>query len=72
MAVKNNIIGIKLQVCVDDESSGTTKSSKLSFSKVKLDATDEQLLAAGNAIAELQTQSLSGVRTVVTSDLMEE
>ncbi len=72
MAAKKTVIDMKLQVRVEDESSGTLKYKNVSFSKVNFAATDEQLLAAGNAIAELQTRNLSGVRTVVTGDLAEE
>ncbi len=72
MSTSKKISEVKLLVRVEDDSSGTTKVKNLSYSKIKLAATDEELLAAGNAIAELQTRTLSTVRSVVTGDLMEE
>ncbi len=70
MATKKNLVDLKLQVQVEDESSGTLKTKNLSYTKIKLTASDEELLTAGNAIAELQTRNLSNVRSVVTGDLI--
>ncbi len=72
MTAKKKLIDVKLQVRVEDESSGTSKIKNMSFSKIKLAATDEELLAAGTAISELQTRTLNGIRSVVTGDLGEE
>ena len=72
MATKKNLVNVKLQVQVEDDSTGRTKLKNLSFSKIKLSVTDEELLTAGNAIAELQTRNLSNVRSIVTGDLMSE
>ncbi len=72
MATKKNLVDLKLQVQVEDDSSGSTKLKNLSYTKIKLNATDEELLTAGNAIAELQTRNLSNVRSIVTGDLMSE
>ena len=72
MATKKNLVNVKLQVQVEDDSTGSTKLKNLSFSKIKLSVTDEDLLTAGNAIAELQTRNLSNVRSIVTGDLMSE
>ena len=72
MATKKNLVNVKLQVQVEDDSTGSTKLKNLSFSKIKLSVTDEELLTAGNAIAELQTRNLSNVRSIVTGDLMSE
>ncbi len=70
MATKKNLVDLKLQVQVEDDSSGTTKLKNLSYTKIKLTASDEELLTAANAIAELQTRNLSNVRSMVTGDLM--
>ncbi len=72
MATKKHVIDVKLQVRVEDDSSGSTKIKNVNLTKVKFTATDEELLAAGTAVAELQTRALSGVRTVVSGDLMED
>ena len=48
------------------------KIKNLNFNKVKFSVTDEELLTAGKAIADLQTRALSGVRSVVSGDLMED
>ena len=57
-------IDMKLQVRVEDVSSGTSKVKNLSFSKIKVSATADELYAAGNAIASLQSRPLSGLRTL--------
>ncbi len=72
MATKKNLVDVKLQVRVEDTSSGTMKVKNLSFSKIKMTATDDELLTAATAISELQTRALTGIRSVVTGDLMEE
>ncbi len=72
MSARKSLIYVKLQVRVEDESSGTTKYKNLSLSKIKLTVTDAELLEAGTAIAELQTRNLSSIRSVVTGDLVEE
>ncbi len=72
MAAKKSTVDVKLQVRVVEESDNTSTTKNLNFSKVKFTATDEELLTAGNAIADLQTRPLSGIRSIVTGDLMEE
>ncbi len=72
MATKKNVVDVKLQLRVEDESSGSMKIKNLNFNKVKFSVTDEELLTAGKAIADLQTRALSGVRSVVSGDLMED
>ena len=69
MATTSKTIDMKLQVRVEDASSGTSKVKNLSFSKIKVSATADELYAAGNAIASLQSRPLSGLRAVATSDL---
>ncbi len=72
MATKKNLVDVKLQVRVEDESSGSVKIKNVNLSKVKFSATDEELLTAGKAIADLQTRALEGIRSVVSGDLLEE
>lgn len=40
-----------------------------SLNQIKLDATADQLLAAGEAVAHLQSQTLSGIRVIDSYDL---
>lgn len=63
MAVTKTCTDIKLLVGVetDETKNGKAVTKNLSFSRIKTDATDEQLLAAGQAIAGFQTHDLSGV-----------
>lgn len=72
MATKMKMVDLKLQIRVEDESSGSMKIKNVNLTKVKFSATNEELLAAGKAIADLQTRALSGVRSVVSGDLMED
>ena len=51
MATTSKTIDMKLQVRVEDASSGTSKVKNLNFSKIKVSATADALYAAGNAIA---------------------
>ncbi|WP_297020546.1 DUF1659 domain-containing protein [uncultured Dialister sp.] len=71
MAAVKAISDVKLQVRFNN---GTTASGKaavktVTLSQVKLDATDQQLLDAGNALAGLSSLTLNGVRRVDTGDL---
>ena len=73
MAAVKSMTDLKLLVVVEN---GTTASGKkstknITFSQVKLTATDEELLAAGNAVAGLLSSSLSGLKLVNTYDLAE-
>lgn len=63
MAAIKTITDVKLLVEVEktDDKTGKPTTKKLSFSKIKTDATNDQLLAAGKAIANLQTNPLEGV-----------
>lgn len=69
MSTTSKTIDMKLQVRVEDASSGTSKVKNLNLNKIKVSATADELYAAGNAIAALQSRPLSGLRTVATSDL---
>lgn len=62
---------IKLQVVVENGTTSTGKKAtkNLSFSQINLNATDDQLLEAGKAIAGLLSTSLSGLRLINTYDL---
>ena len=64
MAAIKTIVDAKLLVVVE---TGETKNGKaltknLSFSKIKTDATGDELLTAGTAISSLQSRTLSGVK----------
>ena len=65
-----NLILIKksLQIFLEDNEGNT---SKISFSKLNLAATANQLLTAANAIGELQTLTVKEYRVVDTSTLSE-
>lgn len=71
MAATKKLYDIKLQVRV--ENGTTTTGSKalksLNLNQIKLDATADQLLAAGEAVAHLQSQTLSGIRVIDSYDL---
>lgn len=69
MSTTSKTIDMKLQVRVEDASSGTSKVKNLNFSKIKVSVTADELYAAGNAIASLQSRPLSDLRTVATSNL---
>lgn len=71
MAATKNMTDIKLLVIVEN---GTTASGKkatknISFNQIKLNATDDELLDAGKAVAGLLATSLAGMRLVNTYDL---
>ncbi len=74
MTVKANTTNLVLQLRVENgtTSSGETALKSINLSKIKLDATDQALLEAGNAAGALQSHSLEGVRRVTTADLVEE
>ena len=70
MATKD-IYDVKLQVRVENGSttSGKTAYKNINVPQVKLTATDDELLAAGQAIGNLQDNPLAGVRLVNSYDL---
>lgn len=73
MAVSSNTTDIKLQIQIE---TGETKNGKavlknLNFSKIKASATNEELFAAGSAIAGLQTKTLADINAVSTHVLTE-
>ena len=63
MAAVKTTKDVKLLVEVETEETknGKPVTKSLSFSKIKLDASGDELLAAGQAIANLQTYTLAGV-----------
>lgn len=71
MAATKTMNDIKLQVVVENGTTSTGKKAtkNLSFSQINLNATDDQLLEAGKAIAGLLSTSLSGLRLINTYDL---
>ena len=62
MAIQNKLVDIKLQIRVEDTSTGETKVKNLNFTRIKCAATNDELYA-------LQSRPLSGIRTVATGDL---
>ncbi len=74
MTVKAKTNSNVLQVRVENgtSASGQAAVKNINFSRIKLDAEDQALLDAGNAVATLQSHTLSGVRRVTTVDLVEE
>ncbi|WP_299143687.1 DUF1659 domain-containing protein [uncultured Dialister sp.] len=74
MAVKKAMTDLKLQIRVEDgtTAAGAAKIKSLSFSNIKLDATDQALLDAGKAIVGITNYPLSGIRCVQTHDMVDE
>lgn len=71
MAATKVISDVKLQIRFDN---GTTASGKaavktMSLGQIKLEATEQQLLDAGTALAGLSSLPLNGIRKVETGDL---
>ena len=71
MAAVKAISDVKLQVRFNNGATAGGKAAvkTVTLSQVKLDATDQQLLDAGNALAGLSSLTLNGVRRVDTGDL---
>lgn len=71
MAATKSINNIRLQIQVENgtNSDGTKALKNLNFNQIKLTSTDEELLAAGQAIVGLSEYTLSGIRLVTTYDL---
>ena len=70
MAIQNKLVDMKLQIRVEDTSTGEMKVKNLNFTRIKCAATNDELYAAANAIAALQSRPLSGIRTVATGCLL--
>lgn len=71
MAATKKLYDIKLQVRVENGTmtTGAKALKSLNLNQIKLDATADQLLAAGEAVAHLQSQTLSGIRVIDSYDL---
>lgn len=71
MAVERLTTDLKLQVRVEtgDTKNGKAVLKNLNFNKIRADATREELLAAGEAIAGLQSLTLSEIRSIDTGTL---
>lgn len=71
MAATKKLYDIKLQVRVENgtTTTGVKALKSLNLNQIKLDATADQLLAAGEAVAHLQSQTLSGIRVIDSYDL---
>ena len=74
MAVAKELTDLKLQIRVADgtTSAGAAKIKSLSYSNIKLDATDQELMDAGKAIVGITNYLLSGIRCVQTHDMLDE
>lgn len=74
MAVAKELTDLKLQIRVADgtTSAGAAKIKSLSYSNIKLDATDQELMDAGKAIVGITNYLLSGIRCVQTHDMVDE
>jgi hypothetical protein len=68
MSATMNLIKKSLQIFLETDEGKTTK---MSFSKLNLAATADQLLAAANALGELQTLTVKEYRVVDTNALSE-
>lgn len=66
MAATKDIYDVKLQVRVENgsTSSGANAFKNINFSQIKLTATGDELLAAGQAISNLQANALSEIRVI--------
>ena len=71
MAVKKTVSDVKLQVRLNN---GTTSGGNIAIkmNNLKLDATEQQLIDAGNAVAALVSLPLVGVRRIEDGDLTNE
>lgn len=74
MAAVKNKTDSKMMIRVENgtSSTGATVIKNLSYSQIRVEATDDELMAAGKAIADLQTKPLSGIRLVETYDVTAE
>ncbi len=74
MSIEKSRYDTKLVIRVEDgtTSSGAAALKNLNYSQVKVNASDEELYAAGKAISELQSKTLSGIRLVEYYDVTEE
>lgn len=69
MATEATVTDVKLQLKFNVTGSGSQTTRTSTFSALKLGATDDQLFAAGNAIASLVQDDLAGLNKLVYSAL---
>ena len=74
MEVKKTVSDVKLQVRLNNgtTSGGNIAIKNISLNNLKLDATEQQLIDAGNAVAALVSLPLVGVRRIEDGDLTNE
>lgn len=74
MSTQSNITDVKLHVYVENgtSASGKTALKSLNYNQIRLDATEEELMKAGKAIAALQSKPLSTFKTITTRELTED
>lgn len=72
MAVDRLTVDMKLQVQVEtgDTKNGKAVLKNLNYNKIRADATKEELIEAGEAIAGLQSLPLSAIRNIDTGTLI--
>lgn len=73
MAAQKIITDLKLQVRVENgnSASGAVTIKSINLNQIKLEATADELLLAGQGLANLQANNLSGIRIIDTYDLAE-
>lgn len=73
MAAQKIITDIKLQVRVENgtTTTGATTLKNINLNQIKLEATADQLLLAGQGLANLQASTLSTIRVIDTYELAE-
>ena len=74
MAIEANITDIKLHIYVENGTSASGKAAlkSLNYNQIRLDATEEELMKAGKAIAALQSKPLSTFKTITTRELTDD
>ena len=68
MAIQNKLVDMKLLIRMEDTST-RDEGEESELHTHQCAATNDELYAAANAIAALQSRPLSGIRTVATGDL---
>lgn len=62
MAAVKTMTDKKLQVVTMTEADGAVSEKTFTFSRIRGDASEDELLAAGNALGSLMADDLSGVK----------
>lgn len=62
MAAVKTMTDMKLQVVTSRDDEGVVTEKTFTFSRIRGDATDDELLTAGTALGSLMADELSGVK----------